>query len=124
MDYTSWRRDLNKDKEILDLLTVMVADITPEHDSKLQELFDVLKNKIENPINDGNRKVIIFTAFSDTAEYLYENVSKYILKKFRLNTAMVTGSVEGRSTVPRSTRARVTRSLPKDTFGCATWEQR
>lgn len=101
MDYTSWRRDLNKDKEILDLLTVMVADITPEHDSKLQELFDVLKNKIENPINDGNRKVIIFTAFSDTAEYLYENVSKYILKKFRLNTAMVTGSVEGRSTVPR-----------------------
>ena len=101
MDYLSWRRDLNKDKEILDLLTVMVADITPEHDSKLQELFDVLKNKIENPINDGNRKVIIFTAFSDTAEYLYENVSKYILKKFRLNTAMVTGSVEGRSTVPR-----------------------
>ena len=101
MDYTSWRRDLNKDKEILDLLTVMVADITPEHDSKLQELFDVLKNKIENPINPDNRKVIIFTAFSDTAKYLYENVSKYILKKFRLNTAMVTGSVEGRSTVPR-----------------------
>ena len=101
MDYTSWRRDLNKDKEILDLLTVMVADITPEHDSKLQELFNVLKNKIENPINPDNRKVIIFTAFSDTAKYLYENVSKYILKKFRLNTAMVTGSVEGRSTVPR-----------------------
>ena len=101
MDYTSWRRDLNKDKEILDLLTVMVADITPEHDSKLQELFDVLKNKIENPINSDNHKVIIFTAFSDTAEYLYENVSKYILKKFHLNTAMVTGSVDGRSTVPR-----------------------
>ena len=101
MDYTSWRRDLAKDKEILELLTVMVADITPEHDSKLQELFEVLSNKIEHPINENNRKVIIFTAFSDTAEYLYDQVGKYILQKYHLNTAMVTGSVDGRSTVPR-----------------------
>ena len=101
MDYTSWRRDLAKDKETIELLTVMVADITPEHDSKLQELFRVLSNKIEHPINGNNRKVIIFTAFSDTAEYLYENVSRYVLQKYRLNTAMVTGSVDGRSTVPR-----------------------
>lgn len=101
MDYTSWRRDLAKDKETIELLTVMVADITPEHDSKLQELFRVLSNKIEHPINDNNRKIIIFTAFSDTAEYLYENVSRYVLQKYRLNTAMVTGSVDGRSTVPR-----------------------
>lgn len=101
MDYTSWRRDLAKDKETIELLTVMVADITPEHDSKLQELFRVLSNKIEYPINDNNRKIIIFTAFSDTAEYLYENVSRYVLQKYRLNTAMVTGSVDGRSTVPR-----------------------
>lgn len=101
MDYTSWRRDLAKDKETIELLTVMVADITPEHDSKLQELFRVLSNKIEHPINDNNRKVIIFTAFSDTAEYLYENVSRFVLQKYHLNTAMVTGSVDGRSTVPR-----------------------
>ena len=101
MDYTSWKRDLEKDKEIIELLTVMVADITPEHDSKLQELLTVLSDKIEHPINDGNRKVIIFTAFSDTAEYLYENVSKYILQKYHLYTAMVTGTVEGRTTAPR-----------------------
>ena len=101
MDYTSWRRDLAKDKETIELLTVMVADITPEHDSKLQELFRVLSNKIEHPINDDNRKVIIFTAFSDTAEYLYENVSRFVLQNYHLNTAMVTGSVDGRSTVPR-----------------------
>ena len=101
MDYTSWRRDLAKDKETIELLTVMVADITPEHDSKLQELFRVLSNKIEHPINDNNRKVIIFTAFSDTAEYLYENVSRFVLQNYHLNTAMVTGSVDGRSTVPR-----------------------
>ena len=101
MDYKSWRRDLAKDKEVLDLLTIMVDDITPEHDSKLQKLFEVLSNKIQHPINPGNPKVIIFTAFSDTAEYLYENVSKYIKTKFKLDTAMVTGSVEGRSTVPK-----------------------
>ena len=79
----------------------MVADITPEHDSKLQELLTVLSGKIEHPINGDNRKVIIFTAFSDTAEYLDENVSKYILQKYHLYTAMVTGTVEGRTTAPR-----------------------
>lgn len=101
MDYESWRYDLSKDKEVLDLLAEMVADITPDHDSKLQELFGVLANKIENPINEGNKKVIIFTAFSDTAEYLYDNVSRFVKTKFGLDTAVITGSVEGRSTVPK-----------------------
>lgn len=63
MDYVSWRQSLVKDKETLELLTLMVADITAEHDSKLQELLSVLSNKVKNPINDDNKKVIIFTAF-------------------------------------------------------------
>lgn len=99
MDYLSWRRSLEKDKEVLDLLTYMVADITPEHDSKLQELYTVLSEKIENPINEGNKKVIIFTAFADTANYLYANVSKFIKDKYNLETAMISGSVEGKTTV-------------------------
>ena len=99
MDYQSWRQSLAKDKEVLELLTMMVADITPEHDSKLQELFVDLSNKVQNPINEGNKKVIIFTAFADTAQYLYDNVSVYMKKKFGLDTAMITGSVEGKSTV-------------------------
>ncbi|MBK5244648.1 MAG: DEAD/DEAH box helicase family protein [Eubacteriaceae bacterium] len=99
MDYKSWRANLAKDSEVLELLALMVSDITPEHDSKLQELFKVLKNKIENPINPGNKKVIIFTAFADTAEYLYNHVSKQMKKHFGLETAMVTGSVEGRTTI-------------------------
>jgi len=99
MDYQSWRQSLAKDKEVLELLTMMVADITPEHDSKLQELFVDLANKVQNPINEGNKKVIIFTAFADTAQYLYENVSVYMKKNFGLDTAMITGSVEGKSTV-------------------------
>ena len=99
MDYPSWRQSLVKDKEVLELLTLMVADITPEHDTKLQELFTDLANKVQNPINEGNKKVIIFTAFADTAQYLYDNVSVYMKKKFGLDTAMITGSVEGKSTV-------------------------
>ena len=101
MDYKSWRANLAKDSEVLEILALMVGDITPEHDSKLQELFRVLKNKMENPINPGNKKVIIFTAFADTAEYLYHHVSKYMKKQFGLETAMVTGSVEGRSTIAK-----------------------
>ena len=99
MDYQSWRQSLVKDKEVLELLTMLVSDITPAHDSKLQELLADLANKVQNPINEGNKKVIIFTAFADTAQYLYDNVSVYMKKKFGLDTAMITGSVEGKSTV-------------------------
>lgn len=99
MDYESWKRNLVKDKEILELLSLMVSDITPEHDSKLQELLSVLEHKIENPINGENKKVIVFTAFADTAEYLYENISTHMKKKYKLDTAMITGSVDGKSTV-------------------------
>lgn len=77
MDYKSWRTELKADADVLELLTLMVADITPEHDSKLQELLKLVSEKIENPINPGNKKVLIFSAFSDTAEYLYDNVSTY-----------------------------------------------
>lgn len=101
MDYKSWRDSLAKDRDTLELLTLMVGDITPEYDSKLQELFQVIKNKLEHPINEGNKKIIIFTAFADTAQYLFDNVSKYVKDNFGQNTAMVSGSVEGRTTVPR-----------------------
>lgn len=101
MDYKSWRNSLAKDAEVLELLTLMVGDITPEHDSKLQELFRVIRNKLEHPINAGNKKIIIFTAFADTAGYLYDNVSQYVKENFGLNTAMVSGTVEGKTTVPK-----------------------
>lgn len=101
MDYVSWRDTLKKDAEILELLTYMIGDITPEHDSKLQELFRVINNKITHPINGGNKKLIIFTAFADTADYLYDNVSRYVNENFGLNTAMISGSVEGRTTCPK-----------------------
>ena len=101
MDYLTWQRDLQTDFETLQLLLGMVADITPGHDSKLQTLLQTLAEKQREPLNKDNRKVLIFTAFSDTAQYLYEQVSAYMLRSFGLHTALVTGSVEGRSTVPK-----------------------
>ena len=99
MDYVSWRMDLLKDKEILDLIIIMVEDITPEHDSKLQELLKLVSHKIENPINGNNKKVIVFSAFSDTADYLYSYVSQYIKEKYNLHTALITGTVDGKTTI-------------------------
>lgn len=99
MDYKSWRAELKADVDVLELLTLMIADITPEHDSKLQELLKLISEKIENPINPDNSKVLIFSAFADTAKYLYNNVSTYIKKKYGLDTAVITGSIDGKTTI-------------------------
>ncbi len=101
IDYISWKRDIDEDLENLQKLMAMVEGITPEHDFKLNELLRVIREKVANPINPGNRKILIFTAFADTAEYLYENVSKMAKAELGLNSALVTGSVDGQTTIPR-----------------------
>ena len=101
MDYVTWRKDLEEDQHTLRMLLKAVSQITPAHDSKLRMLLDTITEKIEHPINPGNKKVIIFTAFSDTAQYLYDHVSAFAGEKYGLNTALVTGSVEGRTTIPK-----------------------
>ena len=99
MDYTAWRQYLVRDQEELALTKLMLDDITPEHDSKLQQLIEDLRSKFAHPINVGNKKVIIFTAFSDTAVYLYDNLAGPIKEKYGMDTAIVTGDVEARSTL-------------------------
>ena len=99
MDYKTWRDRLAEDAETLGLLKILIDDITPKHDTKLQTLFELIENKLTRPINDGNRKILIFSAFSDTAEYLYANVSTFVKSRFGLDTAMITGSVDGKTTV-------------------------
>ena len=99
MDYIQWREYLEKDVESLNLLLLMLKDITPQHDSKLLQLREDLRNKFTNPINGENKKVIIFTAFSDTAQYLYENLAPLIKEKYGLNSALVTGDIDARSTL-------------------------
>ncbi|MDE6234576.1 MAG: DEAD/DEAH box helicase family protein [Muribaculaceae bacterium] len=99
MDYVQWRYYLNQDLEILGNLLLMLKDITPTHDSKLQMLMEEIRNKLENPINPANRKIIIFTAFSDTARYLYDNLAPLIKERTGLNTALVSGDVEAMTTL-------------------------
>ncbi len=99
MDYISWRNEIKSDLEIIQLLLYMLKSITPEHDSKLQQFISDLKDKFTHPINGDNKKVLVFTAFSDTAEYLYNNLADAIKSKYGLNVALVTGDVEARSTL-------------------------
>lgn len=99
MDYVQWRGYLAKDLDNLNTLLFMLADITPEHDSKLQMLIEDIRNKFAKPINGDNKKIIVFTAFSDTAQYLYENIAPLIKERTGLNTALVSGDVEARSTL-------------------------
>ena len=99
MDYKTWRSELMADAEVLELLLLMIEDITPEHDSKLQTLLKLISDKIEHPLNPGNKKLLIFSAFSDTAEYLYKHVSEYVKQKYNLNTAVITGTIDGKTTI-------------------------
>ena len=99
MDYISWQQEIRSDLDIICLLLTMLESITPEHDSKLQQLVSDLQHKFAHPINGDNKKVIIFTAFSDTAEYLYNSLADRIKRSEGLNVAMVTGDVEARSTL-------------------------
>lgn len=99
MDYVQWREYLAKDLDNLRTLLFMLEDITPAHDSKLQLLIDDIRSKFANPINPENKKIIIFTAFSDTAQYLYENIAPLIKERTGLNTALISGDVEARCTI-------------------------
>ncbi|MDO4899178.1 helicase-related protein [Actinomyces sp.] len=99
MDWLSWERDIAADVETINVLLSMIKDIDPAHDAKLVELCDQLRGKVEAPINPGNKKVMIFTAFADTAEYLYEHVSAFAKRELGLETAVVTGTRPGSSTI-------------------------
>ena len=92
MDATKWREDLNEDLIILSSLWSSIVDISGEKDTKLQKLISLLDSKIQNPLNADNKKAIVFTAFADTANYLYEHLSKHLKDEYGLNTALVTGS--------------------------------
>ncbi len=99
MNTIGWKEDLKNDQEILTDLSKEFEKITPEHDLKLKELVNTIRNKIDKPINENNKKVIIFSAFADTANYLYENISKVIKLEYNLDTALITGTGTNRCTL-------------------------
>jgi len=92
MDGIRWMEDLNDDLNILNKLRTDVLGIKDESDYKLLQLKEKIIHKLNNPLNPGNKKVIIFTAFADTANYLYDNLQNGLKKDYGLYTALVTGS--------------------------------
>ena len=101
LDCKSWMYDLSSDQKVLSSLLSSVKKVTVNNDLKLNTLKDYIKSKINNPFNADNKKLLIFTAFAETAEYLYANISEYVKKEFGLNTGLVTGSVEGNTTISK-----------------------
>lgn len=109
MDLPSWQQDLAVDLEVINALLNSVSKITPADDAKLQHLIAHVDNKIQQPINTvnnkGNKKVIIFTAFADTAQYLYEQLAPALWANQQVHSAMVTGSNAPKSTLKNAKRA-------------------
>lgn len=93
MDWLRWERDLIADVDVVENLLELIADIDPAHDAKLLQLCDEIREKAANPINAGNCKVLVFTAFSDTARYLYEHVSTFAKRELGFESSLVTGDV-------------------------------
>jgi hypothetical protein len=101
MDLPAWEHSLQSDLTVIDGLLSEMQKVSPADDTKLQHLKELILSKVENPINPGNRKVLLFTAFADTADYLYDNLAPALLEKHHLHTARVVGSDRPKSTLGR-----------------------
>jgi len=98
IDLLRWKEDLEHDRTILSKLHEEMLKVTPEQDEKLAKLRELIDQKIQKPINEGNRKVIVFSAFSDTAGYLYAHLSGYMKERYGIETAKITGSGDNKNT--------------------------
>ena len=97
LDVKSWRHDLSSDLEILSALLADMKRVVPDRDRKLRRLLDLIEGKVEQPLNPGNRKVLIFSAFADTADYLYRELAP-VLARHGLATGLITGGTSGART--------------------------
>jgi hypothetical protein len=100
VDRVRWRQDLVEDRNRLATLLSAARSVTPERDAKLDALKQVIAGKAHAPINPDNRKLLLFTAFADTADYLYRELAPWAKKTLGLNVAVVTGTGANKTTVP------------------------
>ena len=98
IDLIKWRQDLEEDLERMNNILIHSKSITPGRDQKLQQLKEIMTEKFNHPINGDNKKIIIFTAYADTAKYLYEQLSNWALTSYQLHSALVTGSDNPKTT--------------------------
>lgn len=99
MNTAGWKIDLQADFKIVNELLAEMKKVTPEHDKKLQDLKSFIEHKIHNPINGNNKKMLIFSAFADTVNYLYQNIALHNKEELNLETAKITGSNQNRTTL-------------------------
>ena len=102
MDLPSWEHALQADLFVIDALLAEMNKIKPAEDAKLLHLKAQIDNKLAKPINPGNNKILIFTAFADTANYLYEHIAESLLHSHQLHTGKVTGSDSPKSTLKQN----------------------
>jgi SNF2 family DNA or RNA helicase len=101
MDITSWKQELSVDKAIIDGLITEMERVTPKDDAKLQHLIAEIAGKMANPLNPDNRKVIVFTAYADTANYLFDQLAPHFAKAQEIHSGIVTGSGNPRTTLKK-----------------------
>jgi SNF2 family DNA or RNA helicase len=99
MNTSGWKEDLTADYKIAKAILDEMKRVTPDHDSKLKDLQEFITYKIQHTINPENKKVIVFTAFADTANYLYENISNWAKETHNLESARITGSGTNKCTI-------------------------
>lgn len=99
IDKIRWKQDLESDLEKLQEILEYSSKVDNTRDKKLIALKENISKKINNPINPNNKKVIVFTAFADTAEYLYSNISTWAKNEFGIESCLITGSGNNKTTI-------------------------
>ena len=99
MDLIRFRQELEADREFLDYIAKIAQSVDAGRDAKLDKLKQTIANKAANPLNSNNKKVVVFTAFADTAQYLYTNLAKWAQAELNIQTALVTGGGTNKTTL-------------------------
>ena len=111
IDLVKWRQDLEDDLRFFETLIAQATAVSPERDAKMRDLRNLIEQKQTVPLNPGNKKVIIFSAFADTTTYLYEHLSLHFKEHYGINSALVTGGGTNKVTV---------KTIPNDLSGILT----
>src|SRR5699024_7550363 len=98
MDKARWLYDLQEDRRYLLQLTNAAKNITAERDEKLERLKQQINEKIRQPLNPNNKRIVVFTAFADTAQYLYQRLAQWAPDEHGIYSGLVIGGSGGNKT--------------------------
>ena len=99
MDLIRFRQELEADKIFLSSIVEAAKGVTAQRDAKLELLKQTIAAKVRNPLNPDNKKVIVFTAFADTAQYLYSHIAQWASLELGIHSALITGGGTNKTTL-------------------------